>query len=335
MLSALSPVRALADERSSTLLLSVAAPADESERLVAVTRELLAPLSVSLELRQVARVDVAELRHASASGYFARVWIALSPSGSARLYLEHGASNRLLVRDVPGDPSNPELVREELGHILQTAVEGLKAGEEVGEPRQQALRQVLPADAPKAAPATPEPVQAGEPHRRSTLLRVGARYEARWLGDGARVEDGPGVFVALASPFGVELGAYYRRPIGVEARPVGVRLQTLSLRGLATLAAGPVRLGAGLGADLVRVSPVAESTPGVELNGAHWRKLGLARLQASYGWRLFRPFELQVSAGLDWDLSDTRYVFLQSAGDATVLEPSPLRPFVALGASLP
>lgn len=326
------PLRAWADERSSTLLLSVAAPAAETTRLETVARELLTPLDVQLELRRVPRIDLAELRRASAEPYFARVWIAFSETGSARLYLEHGASDRLLVRDVPGDANNPELLREELGHILQTAVEGLKAGEEVGEPRQEVLKQVAPEEPPVVESAPPKP-PASAPNRRS-LWQAGARYEARRLGDGARFEDGPGAVITLTSPLGFELAGYYRRPLTIDASPVGARLQTVALRALLTLQAWKLRFGAGLGADFVRVNAVGGAAD-TEITGPSWRKLALGRLQATYGFRVAAPVELQISAGTDLDVSDTRYVFSRSAGEVTVLEPSPIRPFLSVGALLP
>jgi hypothetical protein len=344
------PARAEPSDRSNTLLLSVAAPAGETERLEAVARELLSRLDMNIEVRRVPRIDLTELRRAQAPGerYFARVWIALPASGRARLYLEHGASDRVLVREVAGDPNNPELAREELGHILQTAVDGLKAGEEVGTPRDEALKDVPVEDTEAArkplapAPPAPAPVAASESPNAgpSHPLRFGPRYELSWLGDGARFEDGPGAVFALALPVGFELCAYYRRPLSVDDTPVGVRLQTLSARALVTLQVWRgertgLRLGAGAGADFVRVSPLGEAGQDVEISGTTWRKLALGRLQVSYAWRAFSFMELELTAGADLDGNDTRYVFEQSSGETSVLDPSPLRPFVSLGATVP
>jgi hypothetical protein len=327
------------------VLLSVAAPAGETEAIEAVARELLARLDVPIEVRRVPRIDLAELRRALEPGerYFARVWITLSPAGHARLYLEHGASDRLLVREVAGDASNPELAREELGHILQTAVDGLKAGQEVGAPRSDALKDVPEEDAAKAAaePAAPEPPnEARKQPAPSQPLRFGLRYELSWLGDGAHFEDGPGAVFALALPVGFELCAFYRRPLNVEGTPVGVRLETLSLRALVTLQAwrgerAGIRLGAGAGADFVHVRPLGKPEGNAELSDGAWLKLAIARLQASYARRAFSFLALELTAGVDLDVNDTRYVFQQGAGELRVLDPSPVRPFVSLGATVP
>lgn len=344
----LAPAMAAASERSNTLLLTVAAPEAEAERLEAVTRELLARLSMQVEMRRVDRIDVREMRQAlgPAQAYFARVWIALSEPGRARLYLEHGASDRVLVREVTGDANNPELMREELGHILQTAVEGLKAGEEIGAPRSDALKDVAaenavvetPAEmkAPKRA-AAPPPAAAEQ--KRDGALHFGPRYELSWLGDG-RFEDGPGAVFQLALPVGLELSTYYRRPLKVVGEPVGVRLQTWSLRGLLTLQVwsaqrSAIRLGAGGGADLVHVSPIADAAGTAELSRASWQKLALARLQGSYARRVFRFIDAEFSLGLDLDFNGTRYVFRGASSELRVLDPLPVRPFLSLGATVP
>jgi hypothetical protein len=339
------PAWAGPEERANTVLLSVAAPAGETEALEAVARELLARLEMQIEVRRVPRIDLAELRRALEPGarYFARVWITLSPAGSARLYLEHGASDRILVREVAGDASNAELAREELGHILQTAVDGLKAGEEVGAPRSDALKNVPTEDAAVARPEpTPDPRAKAADARaaRSTPLRFAARYELSWLGDGPRFEDGPGAVFALDLPIGFELCAFYRRPLNVEGTPVGVRLQTLSARALVTLQAlrgerTSIRLGAGVGADVVRVSPLGEPGQAAELSPDTWLKLAVARLQASYAWRAFSSMQFELTAGFDLDVNGTRYVFQQGSRELRVLDPWPVRPFLSLGAAVP
>jgi hypothetical protein len=344
-LCALQSTAARAAERTDTVLLSVAAAAAEAAQLEAVARELLERLDMRVEMRRVERIDVAEIRQALGpeAAYFARVWIAFAPSGRARLYLEHGASDRVLVREVGGELNNPELVREELGHILQTAIEGLKAGEAIGAPRREALKDEPLAAKPIAA--APPPARA-ENARRSRVswprqsLLFSPRYELGFMGDDAHFQDGPGAALQAAFPLGFELAGYYRRPLQVSRAGVGARLQTISFRALPVLdvwrgARSGVRLGLGLGADLVRVSSFATPGTDVRLAPSRWRKLALARLQGNYARRLTSFMDLELGLGADLDLSDTRYVVQQAGGASSVLVPWRVRPFVALGARVP
>jgi hypothetical protein len=336
--------------RESTILLTVAAPPDEAAKLEAVARELLERLAMRVELRRVARIDVREIRQPlrREPAYFARVWIAFSKTGKARLYLEHSARDRVLLRDVTDDAHNPELVREELGHILQAAVDGLKAGEEIGEPRGEALKQVDAEEAattPRAGPAGAAQAKAPPPppQPRRHALRFGPRYELVWLGDGY-FEDGPGAVFGAALPtvprFGLELSGWFRRPIKVDSTPVGARLQSLAVDALLTFEAwrgarARIRLAAGAEADFVRVSPFAATGQAVQLAESHWLKLALGRLAVTYAHDVGHFMDVEVTLGAELDPAGTRYVFQRRAGTANVLSPWPVRPLLSLGATVP
>lgn len=337
------------DGRDSTIRLTVAAPASDAEALGAVARELLERLAMQVELRRVERIDVRELRQPlKGQPYFARVWVTFGKSGKARLYLEHAARDRVLVRDVSDDAQNPELVREELGHILQTAVEGLKAGEEIGAPRDEALKQVDAEEAastPKAMPpadavALPKAPLQPKPRR----FRFGPRYEVAWLGDGDRFEDGPGAVLGALLPsserWGLELGGLFRRPSKIEGSPVGARLQSLAVNTLLTFDAvkaerSRLRLGVGVGADFVRVSPFAKAEKDVRLASSRWLKLALGRLTVTYAHDVGGFMDFEYTLGVALDPNRTRYVLQSSAGAKQVLAPSPARPFLSVGVTVP
>lgn len=336
--------------RDSTIQLTVAAAPSDAEALGAVARELLERLAMQVELRRVERIDLRELRQPLRDQpYFARVWVAFSKSGKARLYLEHAARDRVLVRDVTDDAHNPELLREELGHILQTAVEGLKAGEEIGAPRDEALKQVDAEEAattPKAKPAAVAlaPPKTADSPKKPRNLRFGPRYEGVWLGDGPSFEDGPGAVLGALLPgsrvWGLELGAYFRRPLKVESTPVGARLQSLALNALLTFEAwrgerARLRLGAGIEADLVRVSPYASEGQDVTLAPTAWSKLALGRLAITYAHDVSSFMDLELTLGAVLDPNGSRYVLQRSAGAHDVFSPWPVRPLLSLGATVP
>ena len=339
-------------DRSRRILLTVAGPAADAEQLAAVVRELLQRLAMQVELRPAARVDLNELRSGAAAGspYFARVWVSFEQTGKARLYLEHAARDRILVRDVLDEAHNPELVREELGHILQTAVEGLKAGEEIGAPRDEALEQVENEAAATATgkrasarPVAPAALSPPPPDSRARRLRFGPRYELVWLGDG-RFTDGPGaVLVAVSSGrqrWGVELGGLFRRPLKVQESRVGARLQSMALYGLATFElrqgdGATFRVAAGVEAELVRVAPFAEPTRNVQLAENRWLKLVLGRVALTYAHPIGSFMDAELTLGAELDPGRTSFVFESSAGRVNVLSPWPLRPLVSLGATVP
>ncbi|HEX2877813.1 MAG TPA: hypothetical protein VHP33_41470 [Polyangiaceae bacterium] len=335
--------------RDDTIQLTVAAPASEAEALGAVVRELLERLAMHVELRRVERLDMRELRQPLRDQpYFARVWVAAGKSGKARLYLEHAARDRVLVRDVEGDAQNPELVREELGHILQAAVEGLKAGEEIGAPRDEALKQVdaeAGASAPKATPpADPAALPQAPSQPKPRRFRFGPRYEVAWLGDGDRFEDGPGAVLGALIPgserWGLELGGSFRRPLKVEGSPVGARWQSLGVNALVTFDAvqaerSRLRLGVGVGADFVRVSPFAEAGRDVRLASSRWLKLALGRIAVTYAHDVGSFMALEATLGAVLDPNGTRYVLQRSTDATDVLAPWPVRPLLSLGATVP
>jgi|GEM_PF-2959650 len=338
-------------DHPDAILLTVAASAVEAEQTAAVARELLQRLAMQVELRRVERVDVRELRQPLTRGpaYFARVWIAFGKTGKARLYLEHAARDRVLVRDVANDAHNPELVREELGHILQTAIEGLKAGEEVGAPRGEALQQVDAEEAataptaPPAAPATVETPPRG-PKPRRPHLRFGPRYELVWLGDSGHFEDGPGAVLGVPWPgaprLGVELGGFFRRPIKVDATLVGARLQGLAFDALVSFdawqgARARLRLAAGVEANFVRVSPFATAEQDLELAKSRWLEMALGRVALTYAHDVDNFMAVELTLGAELDPNGTRYVVQRQAGAVDVLAPWPVRPLLSLGATVP
>ena len=353
-------------DRQPAILLTVAAEPAEAEQMAAVARELLGRLAMQVVLRQVERVDLRELRQPPMRepAYFARVWIGLGKTGRARLYLEQAARDRVLVRDVANDAHNAELVREELGHILQTALEGLKAGEEIGAPRGEALEQV-DAVVAAASPSSPTAELRGrgsevggqsavglrgekgaEAPRTSRRSRwhFGPRYELVWLGDGGRFEDGPGAVLGALLPgsqrFGLEVGGFFRRPMKVEANPVGARLQSLTFAALVTFDAwqgerARFRLGAGVEADFVRVSPFVSAERDVKLARSRWLKLALGRLALTYAHDVGNFMAVEVTLGAELDVNGTRYIVQRDAGAANVLAPWPIRPLLSLGAAVP
>jgi hypothetical protein len=122
----------------------------------------------------------------------------------------------------------------------------------------------------------------------------------------------------------------------VDAAPLGVRLDTVTARALATidLAAGTrltFRLGAGVGVDAVHVTPRSEGSLGTKRAGDEQFALIVGQLGAALSWSMSPVFGLSFMAICDFDPSGSRYVALVGAARTPVLSPWPVRPALALG----
>jgi hypothetical protein len=332
-----------------------AADARDSDALTQVARELLGRLGLEVRARLVARVDLAAVVAPPRAGgatepLLARVWVDWRTPGRATLYLLDARRDRVLVRQVERPAGGEELAREELGHILETACEGLLAGSEVGEPRAGVAPRLLPPSPPTTVVAEAAPPPVSGPAR----VQVALLYEAGALGGGATFTHGPeaSLFVAL----GPALGA--RRPVPwrwglwstVQLRlPVhatddtgaGVDLEAGALRALVALehawterATG--RAGVGVGVDVVRARPEASPADVAVLNPAFTRSFAIGRAALAVDLRLAGRTWLVASLAADVDVTGQRYAFARGGGgEELVLKPWIVRPAAALGLAFP
>lgn len=323
------------------VLLVVAADPGESRELGQVVTELLGRLSVEVDVAPVDRLDFAEIARpepvtAPAAGYLARLFVDLGDPHRAVLWFVDEGHDRILVRQLDRAAGSKELLREELGHILETSTEGLLAGAEIGLPRAEVIPLLEPK--PKAPLVAAKKAQV-KPYQ------IAALYEVEGFASPARVVHGPeaSVFVRASRgvpSFGVWLTGQYRLPMHVDGSPVGARLEGGAFRALLALDL-PVqkrvtlRFALGAGTDLVALAPESSTATGVSL--AESRLLAFAAVKAAIG------VELRASAwlcfwgriGVDLDPSGTRYVFERQSGEDAVLKPWPVRPAFAVGIGAP
>jgi hypothetical protein len=322
------------------MLLVIAAEPREAEQLRQVAAELLGRLSVSIRTEPVDRLDVEDLARSlpPPAGYLARVYIDLRDPNRATLWLVDPVHDRILMRQLDRVPSGDELLREELGHILETSTEGLLSGVEIGLPRASVLPLVKATESapPQAAPS------------RSTakpLLQLALLYEVEGLSSQAPLTHGPEVSAYLAIPprhgaFGVWLTGQYRFPVHVEADLVGARIEGGALRAMLTfdwLRASRVTLRGALGggADVLRLNPESLGQGGVALADARLLAFAMVRAALGFEFRVSPVVSLWSRVAVDLDASGTRYVFEGRDGERLVLNPWMLRPAFALGAGFP
>jgi hypothetical protein len=319
--------------------LVIAAEPRAADELELVIRELLARLSVGVQVSQVARIDVHEIASPPpmTRPLLARVWIDFKKPGRATLYLLATAQDRLLVRTVDRAPAGDELAREELGHILETSAEGLLSGANVGLPRAEVIPLLEPTE-PKPAPQPVVKIAETIP-----WWQLGALYEVGALSSQVHFTHGPMLSALFRTQvqntvLGLWVTAQYRLPIEVGDSAVATTFASGGFRLLATtdirLSKGvSLRLGVGGGTDVVRVQP--RPSAGFAADSTRVHAFGVGRGSVGLEARVAPSVLLWLNAAADLDPSSTTYVVDARAGERLVLSPWAVRPAVAVGAAFP
>lgn len=326
----------------------IAADAAAREALTRVLVELMQRVAVDMEVEPSERTDLASLLapEAVARAYLARCLLDLSSPTEAALIVHDPARDRVLERRFARTPGDDELAREELGHMLLAAVEGLLSGAALGAPRSEMVpaAEMAHVAVPPPPPGEPEP-EPTPSSARSFRIRTALLYEVGALGHDPGFTHGPQLAVVIRTPLepvlGLQLSAQYQLPVELEAEPVGVRLQAIPLRALATLetAVSPLlllRFGLGAGADVTRFEPTGNAPGSIAVDTPRTLLLGVARALVGLEVRLSRLLALWAALTADMDLDRTQYVLERDAGGATeVAAPWRVRPALSLGIALP
>ncbi len=342
---------ALARER--TVRVIVAGDPREARDLELLVRDLLVRLGAKVEVSSAATIDPAAVveKPPSFAPALARVWIDSRPPDHAMLYLVDQTWERVLVRRVARDPAHLEVCREDVGHILETAVEAMLAGAKIGVER-ATLRPpppsaTAPARAPppqrrppRRRPPRPKP-RRPRPPRRHTELRVGVITQTTLFSAELPLAQAIGVSASLETPWragsaaraGGWMTLTYRLPSRTTALPLGVRLQGLEVRllGRVALPVSPelrVELGFGPGVDVIDATSVA-NRPGATLTAPSADVSFL--LRGAFGVRWRRLLGLLLVA--DADLTPRDYTFVQGGRRAVALSPFVVRPSLVLEAA--
>jgi len=328
------------------VLLEIAATdARDSDALAQVVRELLGRLSIDVRASLVARVDLAAVvapprAPVGVVAPLARVWIDWRMAGRATLYLLDARHDRVLVRQVERPAGGDELAREELGHILETACEGLLEGGEVGVPRAGVVPLLMPS--PPPAPITVVHARGDGPAR----MQLALLYEAATLAPSARLTHGPAASAFLgwgarASRWGVWMTAQLRVPVhagddqgaGVDLETGALRLLLARERPLSARVTG--RVGVGVGVDVVHARPEVTMPENAVAGPAFTRAFTVGRAAVALDLRLSRRTWLVAMLAADVDVTGQRYVFSRGAAEDVVLRPWSVRPAAALGIAFP
>jgi hypothetical protein len=336
------PASAAPSPRASATDVEIAIAAASPEAATAVRvdlEDLLTRRGLAARYRRLASVDRDEvLRPAQESPCaLACIWLDLGVAKPVRafVYISATASDQVVIRSLPLPAGVDEVAREEVAHIVATAVEALQEGRPLpvaASPADVALTKLARPTPP--APAAPPTLwlaglgggaahegasQAALPVASLSLL-VGAQRRlspALWVALGAFSSDAPGAPVALHFRGGelAALGAI-GTPASAEGRPRRV----------------VARLGLGPGVELREATAsVASGATGVAVEGAHTGATMFVRAAARLEVRLFDPVGLFAAAACDARVVSRRYTIERDGMTEPLFQPDLLRPSLVVG----
>ncbi|HJX65563.1 MAG TPA: hypothetical protein VJ860_16615 [Polyangia bacterium] len=267
------------------------------------------------------------------------VWIDLSSPSEAHLYFRDSQANRFFIRSLPLGQGIDEIGKEEIGHIVASAVLSLSQenGHALTRSEARAALHAQPAQdaVPSAPPAAPRPM------RLAIVASGGAQVLARaiplagLLVISGAVTRGPR-WGRAGGRFGAWLDLGYQIPASYQESAVGVALQSMSLRAgghweIERRRAMVFRLGFGGGFDRVDFQPRGDAKM-VDLAPGGAFFVPAVCFWGGIDIRLSEHFAVATRALADIALMDVHYDVQSSRGAGTrVLTPFALRPGASLG----
>lgn len=336
----------------------VVAGTDEEVSLTrASVAEQLDRLGVRADTERKAAVHAEEVVSVPAADdtTIARAWIDFGSPDETILYVADREGSRLLVRRFPSR-GRAEIAREAAMAALQTAVDALLHGGQIGISREEARTELgLPPEPPAPTP-TPPPVPAPvavPPQKKAsppvekprTTLGLGLAYEIGGYADES-LEHGPVVSLSIARPIAgrpssLTLTGKYRLPINTTVDPVTLRVESGAFRlmaGTQLVRAWPfdVRASLGGGIDVLRADPglvhIVDATlvPITRVDG-----VGRALITAHAPLSIFPQAALELSVGVDVAPWTRPFSIARGSEQSTLLSPWTVRPVLMLGLTVP
>jgi hypothetical protein len=351
VLVASAPAAACADPP----VVEIRAAADEAtlEGMAARVRALEGRLDVSVRWIAPASIDVRDALAAGArEGLFARVWLDMSDPDRAILFLANERHDSFLVRFLPVHGYG-ELAQESLTTVVETAIEALLAGGDIGIDRAAAVRELdarlpsierAPIEVEPAPPAieTPLPPLAA-PRRLASAITLA--YRADVISEEPAVRHGAELALSWTGFFDPSLDLLVRFSAQISAPYLlGDAAQGVSLSGGgARIAIGAMGEAAsifvwqaaiGIGVDLSNASPRIAPDSGLLAAESFVVAVPIASALVAGALRPLPWIEIAIGGGLDVDLSAHRYAIRD--GDAIEIAVAPwiVHPFAFLSLGL-
>jgi hypothetical protein len=278
-----------------------------------------------------------------------RVWIDVSSSKQVSLYFRDPTTNRFVIRSLRLAHGLDEIGREEIGHIVASAVTALATSPDdaLSESAARAALQIDHAQAAVVAATTSSETQPQPP--------LGLRLELAGIGGMQAYAHDMLVVEAVALSFaltrgprwgrsrgspGAWLDLGYQIPATYESQTVGARLSAVSLRAgllweMRDLRLVLFRVGLGGGVDRVHYRPIGDANV-LDLAAAGDFWVPTASLWAGAEARLAEHVGLTVRAFADVVLAHVHYDMVAASGTAVqALTPYRIRPGFSMGAAFP
>lgn len=286
----------------------------------------------------------------------ARVWIDMRGGRRVTLYVVDGPWERVFIRHFTRH-DNPEVTREEIGHVVELALVALVAGERIGVGRDIARAEL----APSAAPAPPPPAAAPPPPDRvetkpepvpatKTRFHAGPFFEMQAYGAGPELRSGIGGLLEVhRTPptsrlrYGASVLLQYRFPVDADAgaattvRSEGAAAHLLAHASYAVSRPAELAVMLGPGLEMNHAEARGDRAASVTFAGGETSFSPVARLLVRYTHAFPDLFQIFAGVGLDVPFERTRYLLARpTGGGSTVLfEQWAARPFLVLGVTTP
>jgi hypothetical protein len=334
----------------------VAGGGSDAASLDETVRELLGRLTLVMESQTVGHIDADDpsFRSTARPSLLARVGIDLRSRDVAVITIVDGRTGNVTLRRTVRRDGSPAVAREELAHVVQSAVDPMLLAE-----RDRAAAPPPPPPAPAPAPAAtpaPAPAPAPAPSPDAPPLRdaisstsssqsplaldlqtlAGAGSFAAGAGVVARAGGSAALVWRRGPRPSIGVAAQYVFPFDAGPDVAVAHVGVISVRSMAALevygsASFALDVGLGGGIDILHVEPRSNVLPADRLGAPASRVDGIAAAAVTGHLAIGAGTALSLVLATDFDVASRRWV-LDSDGHRTdAFAPSRLRPLAMIG----
>jgi hypothetical protein len=338
----------------------VAGGGDGAASLDDTVRELLGRLTLVMESQLVGRIDTDDpsFRSTARPSMLARVGIDLRSRDAAIVTIVDGRTGDITVRRSVRRDGPPAVVREELAHVVQAAIDPMLLAERDRTAAALPSPPPPPPPAPEPAPPPPPPppvpvASADEPPQRDSAssspaspsrspfaldvsTMAGAGSFASGAGAVARAGGGAALVYRRGLRPSIGIAAHYVFPFETGSDIALARVAAASVRGLAAIevlasSSFALDVAVGGGVDVLRVEPRSSSLPSDRLGPTTGRVDPIATVAVTGHLGIAPGTSLSLMLAADVDFASRRWIVDEDGRHDDAFAPSRVRPLAMLG----